>query len=246
MPNSRSAVPAPSDELLEDLVLGNHILFDQKIVDGLGHLSVRHDKDPNKYLMSRMRPPALVSEDDIITYDLDSNALGDDRKSYSERFIHGEIYKARPDVVSIVHCHTRSLIPFSVTKTPLRPIYHMSGFIGPNVPVFEIREAASAPTNMLVRDPKLGQALATCLAGNSVVLMRGHGATLVGHSIKNAVFRAIYTAENAALQMDAMRLGEVTYLTPEEAALGAEVNENASTSLDRPWSNWKYQLLGEE
>src|SRR6185437_1582128 len=144
---------------------------------------------------------ALVSEDDIITYDLDSNALGDDRKSYSERFIHGEIYKARPDVVSIVHCHTRSLIPFSVTKAPLRPIYHMSGFIGPNVPVFEIREAASAPTNMLVRDPKLGQALATCLAGNSVVLMRGHGATLVGHSIKNAVFRAIYTAENAALQM---------------------------------------------
>ena len=246
MPSPRSAGASPSDELLEDLVLGNRILFDQKIVDGLGHISARHDTDPNKYLMSRMRPPALVSEDDIITYDLDSNALNDDRQSYNERFIHGEIYKARPDVVSIVHCHTRSLIPFSVTKVPLRPIYHMSGFLGPGVPIFEIREAAGGPTNMLVRDPKLGRALATCLADRNVVLMRGHGATLVGRSVKNAVFRAIYTAENAALQMEAMRMGEVTYLSPEEAVLGAEVNESAATSLERPWANWKYQLLGKE
>ncbi|HXP29745.1 MAG TPA: class II aldolase/adducin family protein [Stellaceae bacterium] len=235
-----------SDGLIDELVLANKILYDQKIVDGLGHISVRHDKDPTKYLMSRMRAPALVEADDIITYDLDSNQLTDNRKSYNERYIHGEIYKARPDVVSIVHCHTRALIPFCVTKAPLQPIYHMSGFLGTGVPVFEIREAAGGPTNMLVRDPKLGHALALSLGDKNLVLMRGHGATLVGRSIKNAVFRAIYAAENAAMQMEAMRLGEVTYLSAEEAALGAEVNETSETSLDRPWSNWKYQLLGKE
>ena len=233
-----------SDEVLDDLVLANRILFHQRIVDGLGHISVRHDKDPGRYLMARMCVPGLVTADDIITYDLDSNALGDSRKSYNERYIHGEIYKARPDIQSIVHCHTKSLLPFTVTKAPLRPLYHMSGFLGKGVPVFEIREAAGGPTNMLVRDPKLGRALATTLGESTIVLMRGHGATLVGHSIKNAVFRSIYAAENAELQMAAMRLGDVTYLSPEEAALGAEVNENSDTSLDRPWSAWKFQLLG--
>jgi ribulose-5-phosphate 4-epimerase/fuculose-1-phosphate aldolase len=239
-----SGVSGVSTEVMEDLVLGNRILFHQRIVDGLGHISVRHDKEPGRYLMARMCVPGLVTADDIITYDLDSNPLGDSRKSYNERFIHGEIYKARPDVHSIVHCHTKVLLPFSVTKTPMQPIYHMSGFLGTGVPVFDIREAAGGPTNMLVRDPKLGRALATTLGDKTMVLMRGHGATLVGHSIKNAVFRSIYAADNAELQMASMRMGEVMYLSPEEAALGAEVNESSDTSLDRPWSAWKYQLLG--
>jgi ribulose-5-phosphate 4-epimerase/fuculose-1-phosphate aldolase len=241
-----SATPKLSPPLMEDLVLANRILFHQRIVDGLGHISVRHDKDPSKYLMARMRVPGLVSADDIITYDLDSNPQGDDRKSYNERFIHGEIYKARPDVQSVVHCHTRALLPFAVTKVPLRPLSHVSGFLGTGVPVFDIREAAGGPTNMLVRDPKLGRALAQSLGDKNMVLMRGHGATLVGNSIKNAVFRAVYAAENAELQMEAMRLGEVMYLSPEEAVLGAEVNETNDTSLDRPWSAWKFQLLGKE
>jgi len=241
-----SATPKLSPPLMEDLVLANRILFHQRIVDGLGHISVRHDQDPGRYLMARMRVPGLVSADDIITYDLDSNPQGDDRKSYNERFIHGEIYKARPDVQSVVHCHTRALLPFTVTKAPLRPLYHMSGFLGKGVPVFDIRDAAGGPTNMLVRDPKLGRALAQSLGDKNMVLMRGHGATLVGNSIKNAVFRAIYAAENAELQMEAMRLGDVMYLSPEEAVLGAEVNESNDTSLDRPWSAWKFQLLGKE
>ena len=241
-----SATPKLSPPLMEDLVLANRILFHQRIVDGLGHISVRHDQDPGRYLMARMRVPGLVSADDIITYDLDSNPQGDDRKSYNERFIHGEIYKARPDVQSVVHCHTRALLPFTVTKAPLRPLYHMSGFLGKGVPVFDIRDAAGGPTNMLVRDPKLGRALAQSLGDKNMVLMRGHGATLVGNSIKNAVFRAIYAAENAELQMEAMRLGDVMYLSPEEAVLGAEINESNDTSLDRPWSAWKFQLLGKE
>ena len=241
-----SATPKLSPPLMEDLVLANRILFHQRIVDGLGHISVRHDQDPGRYLMARMRVPGLVSAEDIITYDLDSNPQGDDRKSYNERFIHGEIYKARPDVQSVVHCHTRALLPFTVTKAPLRPLYHMSGFLGKGVPVFDIRDAAGGPTNMLVRDPKLGRALAQSLGDKNMVLMRGHGATLVGNSIKNAVFRAIYAAENAELQMEAMRLGDVMYLSPEEAVLGAEVNESNDTSLDRPWSAWKFQLLGKE
>lgn len=241
-----STIPPASPALVEELVVGNRILFHEKVVDGFGHISVRHDKDPSKYLMARMRVPGLVSADDIITYDLDSNPQGDDRKSYNERFIHGEIYKARPDVQSVVHCHTRALLPFAVTKVPLRPLSHVSGFLGTGVPVFDIREAAGGPTNMLVRDPKLGRALAQSLGDKNMVLMRGHGATLVGNSIKNAVFRAVYAAENAELQMEAMRLGEVMYLSPEEAVLGAEVNETNDTSLDRPWSAWKFQLLGKE
>ncbi|MGH7091605.1 MAG: class II aldolase/adducin family protein [Stellaceae bacterium] len=241
-----SQSPPVAQEPLDDLVLANRILFQQRIVDGLGHISVRHDEDPKKYLMARMRVPGLVSADDIITYDLDSNPMGDDRKSYNERFIHGEIYKARPDVRSIVHCHTRALLPFAVTTVPLRPLYHMSGFLGKGVPIFEIRDHAAAPTNMLVRDPKLGRALAETLGDRNMVLMRGHGATLVGHSIKNAVFRAVYAAENAELQMEAMRMGEVSYLSPEEAVLGAEVNESDDTSLDRPWAAWRFQLLGKE
>jgi HCOMODA/2-hydroxy-3-carboxy-muconic semialdehyde decarboxylase len=192
--------------------------------------------------MARMCVPGLVTPDDIITYDLDSNPIDDTRKSYNERFIHGEIYKARPDVTSIVHCHTKTLLPFAVSKTPLRPIYHNSGFLGKGVPVFDIREAAGGPTNMLVRDPKLGHALARTLGDKNMVLMRGHGATVVGHSIKNAVYRSFYAAENAELQMDAMKLGEVMYLSKEEAELGTEVTESSETSLDRPWSAWKCQL----
>jgi ribulose-5-phosphate 4-epimerase/fuculose-1-phosphate aldolase len=238
--------PKVSSDLIDELVLGNRILFNQKIVDGLGHLSARHDKNPNMYLMSRMRAPGLVGAGDIITYDLDSTPLNDDRKSYNERYIHGEIYKLRPDVKAIVHCHTKALIPFSVTKVPLQPIYHMGGFLGKGVPIFEIRHATDKPTNMLVRDPHLGHALAVSLADKSIVLMRGHGATLVGSSIKNAVYRAIYAAENAELQMAAMRMGDVTYLSREEAQLGQEVNETNETSLDRPWSNWKFQLTGKE
>jgi ribulose-5-phosphate 4-epimerase/fuculose-1-phosphate aldolase len=242
---STTQIPAPADETTEDLVIGNKILYWQKVVDAFGHLSVRHDRDPMRYLMSRYVPPGLVTADDIVTFDLDSNPLDKTGlKYYSERFIHGEIYKLRPDVKAIVHCHAPQLIPFAATRVPLRPLYHMSAFLacrGCGVPIFDIREAAGM-TDMLIRTPDLGQALAASLADKPMVLMRGHGATLVGDSIKQVVYRSVYAVENAALQMDAMRLGEPVYLADEEAVKAAE---SADKVVERPWALWRCEAVGE-
>jgi ribulose-5-phosphate 4-epimerase/fuculose-1-phosphate aldolase len=232
-------------ETLQDLIVGNRILYHQKVVDGFGHLSVRHDDDADKYLMSRHLAPGLVTADDIVTFDLDSNPLDKTGlRYYSERFIHGEIYKARPDVKAIVHCHASPFIPFGATRYPLRPIYHMSAFLGCRgctVPVFEIREAGGM-TDMLIRTPELGKALAAELGDNPMVLMRGHGATLVGDSIKQVVYRSVYARENAALQMDALRLGEPVYLVEEEAMKAAEANDRV---IDRPWALWRCEAVGD-
>jgi HCOMODA/2-hydroxy-3-carboxy-muconic semialdehyde decarboxylase len=235
-----TTVPPADAALVDELVTGNRILFDQGIVDAFGHLSVRHDKDPTKYLMSRHLAPGLVTAADVVTFDLDSVPVVDiGKRYYSERFIHGEIYKARPEIVAVVHCHAPQLIPFGATKTPLRPIYHMSGFLGAGVPIFEIRDTCGM-TDMLVRTPILGRALAVSLGDKPVILMRGHGATMVGTSIKHVVYRAIYSALNAALQMEAMRLGEPMFLADEEAVLAAQRND---MSLDRAWGLWQRQVL---
>ena len=236
-------VREPDAMLLDDLVAANRILYKKNIVDGLGHVSVRHDKDPAMYVLAAECAPGLVQREDLAIYDLDSNALTlGNRRPYSERFIHGEIYKARPDVHSVVHCHTPSLVTFCVCKTPLRPLYHMSGFLGRGVGRFEIREAAGM-TDMLCSTPQLGAALAKSLGDKEIVLMRGHGATMAGQSVKHAVFRAIYAALNASIQMDAMRLGEVMYLADEEAMKGMAANDRY---IDRSWSLWKREAMGPE
>jgi len=236
-------VKSPSPSLLDDLVAANRILYAQKIVDGLGHVSVRHDKNPEMYVLAAERAPGLVTRKDLAIYDLDSNAMTLlDRRPYNERFIHGEIYKSRPDVNSVVHCHTPSFLPFCVCKVGLRPIYHMSGFLGRGVARFEIRDFAGM-TDMLVSSPKLGKALAQSLGDKQIVLMRGHGATMAGQSIKHAVFRAIYGALNATVQMEAMRLGEVTYLSDEEALKGADINDRF---VDRSWALWKLEAMAKK
>jgi ribulose-5-phosphate 4-epimerase/fuculose-1-phosphate aldolase len=233
------SVKSPSPSLLDDLVAANRILYAQKIVDGLGHVSVRHDKHPDMYVLAAERAPGLVTRRDLAIYDLDSNARTlRDRRPYNERFIHGEIYKARPDINSVVHCHTPSFLPFCVCQVGLRPLYHMSGFLGRGVARFEIRDFCATPTDMLVSNPALGKGLAQSLGDKQIVLMRGHGATMAGQSIKHAVFRAIYGALNAAVQIEAMRLGEVTYLSDEEALKGAEINDRF---VDRSWSLWKLE-----
>ena len=238
--------PTPSPELLEDLVLANKILYRQKVVDAFGHISARHDKDPNRYLMSRYVPPGLVTSDDIVTFSLDSEPQDKrGQKYYSERYIHGEIYKHRPDVKSILHCHAPQLIPFAATGETLRPLYHMSAFLGccgPHIPVFDIKNAAG-PTDMLVRTPALGVALAESLAGSQMVLMRGHGATIVGEAVRQVVFRAIYAVQNAGLQVVAMQLGEPLYLDGEESKLASEMNNRV---VDRPWSLWRAEALSEK
>jgi ribulose-5-phosphate 4-epimerase/fuculose-1-phosphate aldolase len=232
--------PPPVDQaLLDELVAANHILYTKNIVDGLGHVSARHDKDPNLYVLAAEKAPGLVEREDLAIYDLDSNAQTlRDRRPYNERFIHGEIYKARPDVKSVIHCHTPSLVTFCVCQVPLRPLYHMSGFLGCGVARFEIREFAKEATDMLVSSPQLGASLAKVLADKQIVLMRGHGATMAGQSVKHAVYRAIYAALNAIMQMDAMRMGEISFLSDQEAMKGMDINDRF---VERSWALWKLE-----
>jgi ribulose-5-phosphate 4-epimerase/fuculose-1-phosphate aldolase len=233
----------PDPALIEDLVVANRVLYAQGVVDGFGHVSVRHDSDRSRFLLARSMAPGLVTAADILEFDMDGNAIDPrGRTLYVERFIHGEIYKLRPDVVAVVHSHSPSVIPFGVTDAPLRPIYHMSSFLGAGVPLFEIREAGGEATDMLVRDNKLGAALAHALGQASVALMRGHGDVVVGNSIPQAVFRAVYTEMNARLQAEAILLGQgrVNYLSPGEAAASTSSN---TAVLNRAWELWKREAM---
>ncbi len=240
-PQQRSAAPADA-AMLEDLVAANRILYDQGVVDGFGHVSVRHDKDPQRYLLSRSMAPALVTIDDILEYDLDSNPTdAKGRTSYLERYIHGEIYKARADIVAVVHSHSPAVIPFADTTVPLRPMNHIAGFLGAGAPVFEIRDTAGPASDMLIRNPSLGHALAASLGTHSVALMRGHGSVAVAQSIRHVVFRAVYTEVNARMQAEAMKLGTPSFLNAEEAAAAAKTNDGL---VDRPWALWKQRAMG--
>lgn len=231
---------AVDQELLADLVTANHILYRYRVVDAFGHVSVRHDKDPGKFLLARNMAPGTVTAQDIVEFDLDGapvNAGG--RKVYLERFIHGEIYKNRDDVVAIVHSHAPAVVPFTVTDTPLRPLWHMSAFLGTEVPVFEIRDFAGDDTDLLIRSNDLGLALARTLGETNVVLMRGHGATIVGTTLQEVVFRSVFTHMNAELQMNALQLGEVNYLTPGECRTATL---SVGGQADRAWNLWKAEL----
>lgn len=230
----------PGPQLMEDLVLANHILYQEGIVDAFGHVSVRHDRDPNRYLLARSVAPELVAAEDILEFDLDSNAVNArGRALYSERFIHGEIYKARPDVKSVVHNHAPSLIPFGASTVALQPMLHVAAFIGQGLAKFDIFEAAG-PTDMLVSTPALGRALSRALAQNPVVLMRGHGAVVVGTSVMAAVGRSIYLDMNAKIQTQTMALGgKITYLHPEEVQA-----RKSSENYERAWDLWKRKAGG--
>lgn len=226
--------------LIDDLVTANHILYREGVVDGFGHVSVRSESDPTRFFLSRSIAPDNVTAADIMEFDLESEPVDPrGRRVYLERFIHGAIYRERPDVAAIVHSHSPAIIPFGVTGAPLRPVSHMGGFLGMTTPVFEIRDAGGLETDMLIRTPALGGALARALGAAPFALMRGHGSVAVGASLKQVVFRAIYAEANAHLQMDAMRLGTVTYLNEYEAANAAAANE---VNLDRPWELWKKRV----
>jgi HCOMODA/2-hydroxy-3-carboxy-muconic semialdehyde decarboxylase len=235
----QSAPPAgPDAKLLEDLVAANRVLADQEILDGYGAVSVRHNRVANRFLMSRSLAAELVTPADILEYDFNGEPIDPaGRTSTPERYIHSEIYKVRPDVHCIIHCHTPSLIPFGVTRVPLRPLYHMSYFIAQGIPVFEIRDVAGM-TDTFVREPRLGKALAEVLGDKPAVLQRGHGAVVVGDSIIAAVGRSVFLDINARLQTEAMAMGApVTYLDPEEAR-----RRDAPNVYDRAWEVWKRKL----
>jgi HCOMODA/2-hydroxy-3-carboxy-muconic semialdehyde decarboxylase len=226
--------------LIDDLVSANHILFKEGVVDGFGHVSVRDERDPERFLLSRSIAPATVTARDVMEFGMDGEPLNArDRRPYLERFIHSEIYRLRPDVVAVVHSHSPALIPFGITGTSLRPVFHMSGFLGSATPIFEIREAGGPATDMLIRDRKLGAALARKLGTAPFALMRGHGSVAVGATLKQVVFRAIYAEVNARLQSEALRLGAITYLNDAEAANAARTNDSV---IDRPWGLWKARV----
>ena len=244
-PADTSSASSVAVGLADDLVVANRILADQGVLDGFGHISARHDKDPGRFLLARSMAPALVTAADIMEFDLDSNAVdARGRTAYLERFIHGEIYKAQPEVHAVVHSHSPAVIPFGVVGVALRPIFHLGGFLGPGVPVFEIRDAGGPATDMLIRNPPLGAALAKTIGSAPVALMRGHGNVVVGRSVQEAVFRAVYTEVNARLASEALRLGkgQVMFLNEEEAKAAAETN---SAQIGRPWELWKAKVLRE-
>jgi len=237
----RPASAGPADPaLIEDLIAANRILAMQGVVDAMGHVSVRHNRDPNRYLLSLARAPELVTAADIMEYDLDSNPVRDPgRRQYSERYIHGEIYKLRPDVVAVVHAHTPSVVPFTVSSVPLRAIAHSGGFLAEGLPMFEIREAGGM-TDMLVSNAQFGHALAEKLGDKAAILMRGHGFAATGKSLPYVVGRSIYIGVAAKLQAEAIALGgTVVYLDPEE---GRKIE--ARRDYIRPWELWKSQAMG--
>jgi ribulose-5-phosphate 4-epimerase/fuculose-1-phosphate aldolase len=230
-------------ELISDLVAANRILAHQGILDAFGHVSIRHPSKPDHYLMSRWLAPALVTGGDIVEYDLESVALTHQgMQLYSERYIHSEIYKVRPDVHAIVHSHSPTVVPFSVTKATFRPILHNAAFLGTDVPVFDIREKFG-PTDMLVNRKERGTEVARVLGKHNVALMRGHGNVVVGSNIQNVVWRAYYTEVNARMLATAAALGggPIEYLSAEETELTDVSMQRVEA---RPWKLWKEKALG--
>jgi len=225
-------MPIAPESLLEDLVAANRILADQGVLDAYGHVSVRHPANPRHFLMSRSLAPSLVSEADVMEHGEDSEPLGDARKPYLERFLHGEVYRQRADVMAVVHSHSPSIIPFGITKGRLKPVYHMASFLWSGVPVFDIRR--TTPENdLLIRDNRLGRELASSLGTCTCVLMRGHGMTVVGDGLPEAVFRAVYTEMNARLQAVASQLeGPIEFLSDAEGRLATLTNRG---TVERPW-----------
>jgi HCOMODA/2-hydroxy-3-carboxy-muconic semialdehyde decarboxylase len=225
-----------TDALVAELVLANHVLFRQGVVDAYGHVSARRPEDPEHFLLTWAVAPALAAPRDVLTFDLEGNtAEANGRELYSERFIHAAVYKARPDVMGVVHSHSPAIIPFTITDVALRPVWHMSAFLADGAAMYDTQDVAG-DTDLLIKNIDLGRSLATALGDKTVALMRGHGNVVVGRSVREAVYRAIYTEANAQLQEKAIRMGtRVKYLTAGEAAL---MNRYMTPDVRRPWELW--------
>ena len=241
---SAAAGPKADPKLIDDLVTANHILFGEGVVDAFGHVSVRHDKRPDRFLLARNMAPMQVTAADIVEFDLDGAPVdANGRAVYLERFIHGEIFRARPDVMAVVHSHSMAVLPFGLVPSfPFRAVTHMGSFIGTCAPVFEIRDVVGDDNDLLITNGKLGKALAECLGDSVVVLMRGHGSTAVGASLKEAVFRAVYTEQNARVLSEAARLGgPITGLSEAETRTATRVIGGQAT---RAWDMWRMRAEG--
>ena len=222
---------------LSNIVVANHILANEEVVDAFGHISFRHPEDPEKYLLSRARAPELIEADDIVTYRLDGEAINaGDRRPYSERMIHGAIYEQRPDVNVVIHNHSYEVIPFASTGTPLRPVTHTCAPIGGNIPVWDMRDKFGE-NNHLVVTMEQGHDLAAALGEGTIALMKRHGCVVTGATVEETVMKAIYLQVNAKLQLQAMQIGEPDYLTNIEIQ-ECTAMQQAPISLDRAWEAW--------
>jgi ribulose-5-phosphate 4-epimerase/fuculose-1-phosphate aldolase len=230
---SAGPVDAP---LIDDLVAANRILARHGVLDAWGHVSIRHPADPQRYLLSRARAPALVAAADIMEFDLDSNPVEQrGRRMFLERFIHGQAYRARPDVNAVVHSHSPTMIPFSVTGEPLKAISHIASFLVEPAPVWEIRDAGITQ-GLLVTSNAQGQSLARTLGDGPVALMRGHGNVVVAPDIRRAVHRALYTEVNARQLATALSFKRpITFIAPDEV--------NDPKRLDDAWEAWKSEAM---
>jgi HCOMODA/2-hydroxy-3-carboxy-muconic semialdehyde decarboxylase len=226
-------------QILEDLVAAYRVLAEYRVIDAYGHVSMRSPDNPQRYFIARSLAPEVVQVEDIMEYDLDSRPLDErGRESVRERFIHGEVYKARPEVMAVVHNHSPSVIPLSVANVPMRPIFHMAAFVGEGVPNFEIRDVEKG-TDLLVKTPQLGAALARTLGKHPASLMRGHGAVVVGENIARAVGRSVYLEQSAQLQMQAMLLSsKLTFLDEAEVKASVPVQD-----YKRAWPMWREKAL---
>jgi ribulose-5-phosphate 4-epimerase/fuculose-1-phosphate aldolase len=228
-------------DVVEELSLANRILSNEGVIDAFGHVSVRHPADPTRYLLSRSRSPLLVEPDDILEYKLDSEPVKRTSvRLYSERVIHGCIYQARSDVTAVCHHHAPAIMPFCIAGKPIVPVFHLGAAIGEQTPFWDQHDEFG-DTNLLVVKEEEGQSLARALGKNSVVLMRRHGATVVGASLKELVSRSIYLCQNAEYQMRAYMLGAPTPLRPGEVKLAGALNVMPS-AVARTWEYWNARL----
>lgn len=227
---------------IADLITASHILTNEGILDSFGHVTVRSAKNPDRFYIPRAMPPALVSRADIVEVGLDCKPVAPDAPRLNgERYIHCQVYQARPDVQSVIHTHDLAVIPFGIAGVPLRPVIAQAGFLPPETPLFEVREADAGEKKrgMLVLNTQLGDALAAKLGANPVVLMRGHGNTVVGRSVREATIRTIYTHIDAQAQSAALALNpKITALDDAELETNAAENFDA----DRPWQNYRQRL----
>src|SRR5271165_6160676 len=227
---------AKLESLLEEIVTANRILAHEGIVDSFGHVSARHPDDPKRFLLSRARAPERIEAEDIMEFTLDGDAVdARGRAPYLERFIHGGIYEARPDVHSVVHNHSPSVIPFGVTGHKLKPLLHMCANIGHEVPIWDSHDKFG-DTALLVDSVAMGRDLAVALGSGRTALMRGHGATVLGTTVRHAVFISVYLEVNAKLQMQAMAMGDIKFLTAGE--VDKIMARTGPYSINRAWENW--------
>lgn len=235
-PLQAASIPNTDEGRIAELVVANHILADQNVLDGFGHISVRSASNPKHYFMARSLAPALVTKDDIMEFDENSKPVDQrGRDMYGERFIHGEIYRARPDVQSVMHSHTPAILPFGLTSAPLKAAIHTAYFLGTEpAPIFDIRDAEGPENLMLVHTTQSGAVLAKTLGNRSVVLLRGHGMAVAAPSIRDAVFRAIYTNENAQVETEAFKLGIPVFMNQYEVTRVEPVS--------RQWDQWAGQV----